>query len=194
MESAIKNAITQQVPSYAKAMADYESSMALKADLESSFSLKPNASPRTTYNKLNNAFKNERDVGKIHELAKATNGQILPRIAGNNLNSITPKGLSKYVASAGGFASAINPATWATTLPLLLSASPRVLGETSHSLGRLTRQTEKTYSKTDKAMLAAIIAGHGKQTADDANDNFKGKALAKALQSKRIGQWLEGLK
>jgi hypothetical protein len=62
--------------------------------------------------------------------------ELADRIAGQTLNSLTPRGLEARAAglfgSGASFAGMFNPA-------YLVSASPRVVGETAYKAGQLSR-------------------------------------------------------
>lgn len=139
--NAVKSQITAQAPTYAKVMKEYSEASATLSEIERALSLKPNASVDTSMRKLQSLMRNNvnTNYGNRLELAKQLeqNGaDILPGIAGQAMNSWTPRGLqglsSTGLVGASAFA---NPGA----LALLPATSPRLIGEAAYGLGAMNR-------------------------------------------------------
>lgn len=153
MGDAIKSGITEQVPSYGKAMDEYASAMDLKTDIEKSLGVGPTYSPDTAISKLQSTLTNQRRAKLAEALQENGASHLKSRIAGQQLNSIMPKGgMGKLVAALTGSASFWNPAL----APALVASSPRAIGEIAHALGRGTRRIQQ-HGNSKAAILAAML-------------------------------------
>ena len=139
--NGIKNEIKQQAPKYADTMKAYQEASELTKEIERALSLGNRASADTSMRKLQSLMRNNvnTNYGNRLDLAgklEAGGGQeIMPALAGQALNSWTPRGMQGLAATGlGGFGIA-NPAT----LAALPATSPRLMGEAAYGLGRLTR-------------------------------------------------------
>jgi len=72
---------------------------------------------------------------------------ILPSVAGQAMNSATPRGLQGTVASGAGLGTLLHPGI-AASLPFF---SPRAVGEAAHAAGKVTR------ALTPEAKLAEML-------------------------------------
>jgi hypothetical protein len=141
--SAVRAEITKQAPEYAKVMKDYETASGLIEEIQKTLSLNPSANVDTTLRKLQSVMRNNvntnygRRFDLVNELESAGGTNIMPSLAGQSLNSATPRGLGNITANGSVTAalSFLNP--WAlATLPL---QSPRLMGEAAYAGGRLSR-------------------------------------------------------
>jgi hypothetical protein len=122
-------------------MKAYQEASELTKEIERALSLGQKAAADTSMRKLQSLMRNNvnTNYGNRLDLAKqleaAGGNEIMPAIAGQALNSFTPRGLQGVAATGlGGFGIA-NPATLAA-LPL---TSPRLMGEAAYGLGKVTR-------------------------------------------------------
>lgn len=139
MYNAVKSEILRKEPSYANTMKAYEESKATQTEIEKALSLGKKSSKDAALRKLQSVLRNNANtnygsradnIKKLEATGAAPN--IMPKLAGQALNSLVPRGLSKLTSAAilgGGLA---NPMLWGT-LPL---TSPRLMGEAAHALGR----------------------------------------------------------
>jgi hypothetical protein len=154
--NAIKGEISKQAPTYSKVMKDYSEASDLITEIERSLVGKGNTSVDTSMRKLQSLMRNNvnTNYGNRQQLANAMiekgGNDIMPALAGQSLNSVTPRGLGKAVAGAAGAAGALSMNPY--TIPLLAAQSPRLVGEAALKLGQLLRQT-------DKGLLYAAPAG-----------------------------------
>lgn len=160
--NAIKGEVNKQAPTYAKTMKDYSDASELISEIEGALSLGNKASADTSIRKLQSLMRNNvnTNYGRRAELAQALEqggGQeILPAIAGQQLNDVSPRGLQRVLAGAtgiGGLAT-LDPALLAT-LPL---QSPRIVGETALATGKAARGIKKGYEKVSPAIGAIAAA------------------------------------
>jgi hypothetical protein len=139
---AVKSEINKQAPTYAQVMKGYTESSDLINEIERTLSLGDKASADTAMRKLQSLTRNNvntnygQRVSLAQELSKAGGIDLMPALAGQAMNSLTPRGLQSvsnvptaYLAYGAG-----GPALAAADL---LSSSPRVVGETAYKYGQL---------------------------------------------------------
>lgn len=165
--NAVKAQIADQVPSYAKAMQRYSDASDQIKDLQKTFSLNPNAASETTLRKLQSVTRNNVNTSygeranMLDVLAK-TEPDLPYALAGQALNSATPRGLQGLTAGGAGVAGVTSNPMALATLPAF---SPRVVGEAAFAAGKGARLSEKAIKalggpqKAAKALLAARAAG-----------------------------------
>ena len=170
---AVRQQIVNQAPGYARVMRDYETASDLLDNLQRTMSLHPNASVDTTLRKLQSILRNNANTnyGSRVELGNvlANSGArgadtIMPMLAGQMMNSATPRGLQALGAGGAGIAAtgaAVGGNPW--FIPALAAASPRLVGETAHAGGRAARLADQLNnmipgSPATKRALAAQLA------------------------------------
>lgn len=136
----IRDQIAQQAPTYGKTMAAYEEASDALKELEGALSLGQKAQVDTGLRKLQSILRNNANTnyGRREELGNLLVSKgaetLYPALAGQALQSWTPRALSGQGAALGlGFAAAKNPLLLAA-LPL---TSPRTIGEVSYAAGRV---------------------------------------------------------
>ena len=153
--------LLNDVPGYTDAMKNYSEMSDTINDIRQSLSLGDRASVETSFNKLKNALQSNKELRQaiIEELDSATNGTIKESIAGQNMNSITPKGLRKYADMAGLAKVASGGVGFLPLLGLAMPTSPRIVGEIIHTLGvgaRKTAQIMKYLNKFTPSVTPSI--------------------------------------
>ena len=147
--SATKNEIQQQAPAYAKVMKDYTEAAEQIQEIERALSLGDKAAKDTAMRKLQSLMRNnvQTNYGNRLNLANSLEQQggveIMPDLAGQALNSATPRSLSGQLGAGTAVLSSMasgNP------LPLLALPfqSPRAVGEAAYQFGRLTNPLYQT--------------------------------------------------
>jgi hypothetical protein len=175
MQNAVKDAIVQQHPEYARVMKDYEGAKTTETEIKKALSLGINNSADQGIRKLQSVFRNNANsnYGSRVDNAKilADNGAetLMPMLAGQSLNSLLPRGLMKYVAGVGAYHAvpAAVSTLGASLLPLIL-ASPRLMGELAYKAGQGTRMGVKgvQLSGINKDTLVnALVASQGSSLA-----------------------------
>ena len=136
--NAIKDEISQQAPTYSKTMKDYNLASNQISEIEKSLSLGKKANVDTSVRKLQSLMRNNVNTNYgnrltlAQELESKGGADLLPSIAGQALNSWTPRGIQSGLIGGAGAATAIlNP----STLLALPFASPRLVGESAYKLG-----------------------------------------------------------
>lgn len=148
----IKKEITDQVPDYSKVMQPYEEATRLERELQRALSLSDKASADTALRKLQSVMRNNVNANfgnrlkLVERLEEAGDYFLLPRIAGQALNSPTPRGLQAVTATGTGITGMTNPGTLAA-LPMF---SPRVMGEVSRVAGMTRGQLDRAFDKLPK--------------------------------------------
>jgi hypothetical protein len=171
MYNAVKNEIVKQAPDYAKVMSDYESASALLKDIEGTLSLNKNANVDTSIRKLQSIMRNNANTnyGRRVDLARELEATgvpgadtLFPQIAGQMLNSKTPRGIQGGVlpAAAGGAAltaAFTNPMALIPIAAGALASSPRLIGEAAYYSGKVgggaQKLAEALKSYTDKSPI-----------------------------------------
>lgn len=139
--NAVKGQITQQAPTYAKVMKDYSEASELVKEIERSLVGNQKTAADTAMRKLQSLMRNNvnTNYGNRLDLAKTLESKgadILPAVAGQAMNSWTPRGLQS--AAGGGALLAAYP-TGGASLAALPFTSPRLVGEAAYGLGALNR-------------------------------------------------------
>jgi hypothetical protein len=140
MYNAVKKEIMDKEPSYAQTMKAYEESKAVQTEIEQALSLKKKSSKDAALRKLQSVLRDNANtnygsrVDNV-KLLEATGAapNMMPKLAGQSLRSIAPRGLSK-LATTGLLGGAFFNPTLLAALPLM---SPRLVGEAAHLLGRV---------------------------------------------------------
>jgi len=147
----VKNHILESVPDYQKVMAPYEEASRLERELQKSLSLSDKASADTTLRKLQSVMRNNVNANfgqrlkLVEKLENAGDYFLLPRIAGQNLSSMAPRGLAGQVSAAGTALGGV--ATSPGTLAALPLFSPRLVGEASRAAGKTIGAMDKGAAK-----------------------------------------------
>jgi len=169
---AVKSEIGKQAPTYAEVMKGYSESSDLINEIERTLSLGNKASADTAMRKLQSLMRNNvntnygQRLSLAQELSNAGGKDLMPALAGQAMNSLTPRGLQSvsnvptaYLAYGAG-----GPALAAADV---LSSSPRVVGETAYKYGQmagaLNKGAEAVSSRVpmtpQQAKMAALLAG-----------------------------------
>jgi hypothetical protein len=138
--SSIKNDIAEQAPTYSKVMKDYGDASDYIKEIRGALVGGKKSTADSSMRKLQTIMRNNANTGygnRLDMAKKMAQGgkDILPALAGQSLNSWTPRGLGGAVATgimAGGL---LNPAILAALIP----QSPRLIGYGAIGSGLLGR-------------------------------------------------------
>lgn len=140
----VRQVLFNKAPKYKKIMADYEKASDMIREVERALGTGNRAHAETALRKLQSSVTDHstsswgrrQQLVKVLEEHGATN--LLTMLAGQNMSSLAPKGLSKGIAGGivGVGAMAMNPAT----IGYALASSPRMVGEAVHTAGRLSNK------------------------------------------------------
>ena len=151
----IKKNILEMVPGYDAVMKPYEQATRLEREMQKALSLGNNAAADTALRKLQSTMRNNVNANfgarlkLLEQLDEASGYLLAPRIAGQSLNSVTPRGLN--IGTAGGtgiYGVTTNPAALAA-LPMF---SPRVMGETARGLGKVRGAVDNVVGGMDSIL------------------------------------------
>jgi hypothetical protein len=169
----IKDAILEQSPGYAKVMKPYEEAVKLEREMQRALSLGKNSSADTTLRKLQSVMRNNVNANfgsrlkLVEQLENAGDYLLLPKIAGQSLNSYVPRGLSRLgpltglgaAVTTGNAAALTNPAVMAA----LSATSPRLVGEAANLAGRgaglMDRAANPMISRMQTLMDNPMVSG-----------------------------------
>ena len=154
----VKKAILEQVPDYAELMKPYEQAIGLEREMQKALSLGKHASADTTLRKLQSVMRNNVNANfgsrlkLVQQLEKADDYFLLPRLAGQAMNTWTPRGL-QAVGATGVSATALSGMSpgAAAMLPLM---SPRIVGEGALAAGQAARMAQPAVNYLSKAQQA----------------------------------------
>jgi hypothetical protein len=183
--SALKQQIEAQAPGYAKTMADYAKASDELKEISKTFSLKEGTATDTTLRKLQSVMRNNVQTNygerlKLAEVLAQHEPNLPPALAGQALNSITPRGLvARGGAMAGGGAALhlLDP-TLLATLPL---TSPRLMGEAAYGVGALKRNAGGLAGVLGVNAPNVRSAGQAIFQTGRADDEIDTRTLARAL-------------
>lgn len=144
--SSIKNDISRQAPTYSKVMKDYGEASEHIKEIKSALLGSRKASADTSMRKLQSIMRNNANTNYGNRLNMANimadegGKDILPALAGQALNSWTPRGLGGAVAGATGVGGYVNPSILAALIP----QSPRLMGYGALGTGLLSQGVYNT--------------------------------------------------
>jgi hypothetical protein len=148
--NGIKNEIKKQAPKYADTMKAYQEASELTKEIERALSIGNRASADTGMRKLQSLMRNNANTnyGNRLDLAgqlEAAGGrEMMPALAGQQLNSWTPRSIQGLAASSpamiGSYAFGGLPGVAANAA----LTSPRLAGEAAYGIGKLTRPNAMT--------------------------------------------------
>ena len=141
--NSIKSEITKQAPEYAKTMKDYVAASDQIKEIERALSLGQKSSVDTAMRKLQSLMRNNvnTNYGNRQALARQLEQMggkdLMPALAGQALNSPTPRGLQSLgtTGAIGATAALGNP----SALGLIPLQSPRLVGEAALAAGKVAR-------------------------------------------------------
>lgn len=148
---SIKGEITKQAPAYAKVMKDYSEATDLIREIERTLTGTDKTSVDTAMRKLQSLMRNNVNTNYgnrsalAKELVKGGGRDIMPALAGQSLNTWTPRGLGNAVAGLTGLG-AHAYGGMGLSLPVLAMQSPRLVGEAAMKSGQMARTVAKTYN------------------------------------------------
>ena len=157
--NAVKNEILDQAPTYSKVMKDYQEASQLVSEIERTLSQGQKASADTAMRKLQSLMRNNvnTNYGNRLDLARQLEqkgGQsILDDVAGQALNSVTPRGLQGGV-NAGALLAAYP--TGGASLAAMPLTSPRLVGEAAYALGSVGRKAGEGASAANQKLAALL--------------------------------------
>lgn len=142
--NSIKSSIQKQAPTYAATMRAYADASEQVREIERALSLGKKASVDTAMRKLQSLMRNNvqtnygQRVKLASELEKIGGQQMMPGLAGQSLQSLTPRGLQTATAIPTG-ALAYGIGGLPTAGLSLTTSSPRAMGELAYGLGATAR-------------------------------------------------------
>tara|TARA_X000000368_G_scaffold349753_1_gene289940 strand:- start:2106 stop:3764 length:1659 start_codon:yes stop_codon:yes gene_type:complete len=170
IRSSIKDAVVKAVPEYANVMKTYEDAINVSKEIEKGLALTKNSASHTTLTKLNTAIKNNSASqfgNKANALALLDDtGRLESMIAGDALNSWSPRGISgtimPYGAGTLGLSSGVSGGMGTGLLTggaLLAGSSPRLMGNLALGAGKADRLISPYVTPAIKATVASGLLG-----------------------------------
>lgn len=155
--NAIKGTIVKQAPTYSKVMKEYADASNTLAEVEKALSLGSKTSKDTAIRKLQSLLRNNAQtsygnrMALAKELEEKGGVQLMPAIAGQSMNALTPRGMVGALEKG-----AIPLTALATMNPAVLAAapftSPRLVGEAAYAIGRGTGLAQQAVTPLQQLM------------------------------------------
>lgn len=143
---------------YEKMVGDFEKSTREIKEIQKALSLGDKASIDTAFRKLSSVLRGNNEVRKqaVQELDAITGGQLLPKIAGKQMQDILPSGL---VSRAGAIGTGI--AGGLSIVPMLKLAvfSPRVMGELLNAIGIVGNKASLVKNELMRLSRQGVLTG-----------------------------------
>lgn len=155
--NAIKGEISKQAPAYSKTMAGYSEASETIREIERALSIGQKASADTGMRKLQSLMRNNVNTNYgqratlAQEMIQAGGQDFMPVIAGQALNEMMPRGISRAGVGVGG-AGLASLGAYAPAAGLAALSSPRLMGEMAYGAG-------KAAGAIDPALLQALRSG-----------------------------------
>lgn len=168
--NAVKGEITKQAPTYSKVMGQYASASDELAQIEKALSLGDKTSKDTAIRKLQSLMRNNAQTSYGNRLSLAQQleqkggVELTPAIAGQAMNTWTPRGITGAMQKAGGLglagASLLNPSLLAAGAVAPLG-SPRLMGEALYKAGLLSGEAGAAGRAASMGLLGAPSGATG---------------------------------
>ena len=145
-------AVLSQVDGYDELSKNYGEKSDIVNNILKGLSLGDKVSVETAFKKLTSSLRTNNEFRQqfIQELDQATGGELLSKIAGQQLSELMPRGLQGVLAGTGG---AIGLSTGVGVVPLIsaaLTTSPRIVGEIVSALGFTGNKLNKVIQLIEK--------------------------------------------
>jgi len=167
IQNTVKELIVKADPEYASTMETYGKAAEAMKELKNTLSLQKN--PDTALRKLLSIMRDnvQTNYGKraslAEELEAAGSAKFLPKIAGQELSSMLPRGILGrmlgggavgFGAVSGGLGGLLTPGA----IPALAAASPRLIGEAAQLTGQARRKAQKAAQVLPSGVFSQITA------------------------------------
>jgi hypothetical protein len=169
---SIKQEIVKQEPSYAHAMKAYEKASKTLDELEKSMAMGKRSSYDSALRKLqsvfrNNAYTNYSARAKLAELISTRAPNLMPMLAGQATNTVTPRGLpGKLLLGGAGMGAAVGaataPAAAMALAPSLAMASPKVVGGVAHGAGMVSGAVSRAIPQEARAVARTAVLANAR--------------------------------
>lgn len=166
LRNEAKNLIKNE-PGYDKLVKDYEQSTGLIKEIQRGLSLGDKAQTDTAFRKLTTTLRTNNEFRKqlVDELDAVTGGVLTPKIAGQQLSELLPRGLARIATGALGAGGIATGVGIVPILKAVLLTSPRLVGELLNAIG---------YTSSKIRKLFEVIAPKGMQFPGDMLLDTKG--------------------
>lgn len=140
----MKSKDLKTLSTYEKMLGDYEKSTKEIREIQKALSLGDKASVDTAFRKLSTVLRTNNEIRQqaIQRLDEITGGTLLPKIAGQQLSEILPRGLSRIVTTGGTGIGLATGAGIISMLKIALFTSPRLVGKLLNILGIFGKNAE----------------------------------------------------
>ena len=166
----VKNTISEQAPTYSKVMKDYSEGADILNEMRGTLGLNAKTTDYTKLNRLQSIMRNNVNTNYgyrkelVDQMIKEGGKDILPALAGQQLNAVMPRGLTGKGIDVVALANALhNPIGSALEIS---ATSPRLVGEVAYKAGQLSRPLARAeFGSPTQQNLAKLLLL--KQTAQE---------------------------
>lgn len=169
----VKRAIVEQVPEYEALMRPYEQARKLETEMQQALSLGRTAAADTALRKLQSVMRDNVNANfgsrlrLVEKLEKAGDALLLPKLAGQDLQPMAPKGIARVAAGTNVLSQATELAN-PSTLALMPLTSPRLMGEAAMAGGQGVRMLNEGQQRL---MNSPLMQSEGAQAVQQAAAN-----------------------
>lgn len=137
MKDATRKVLNDNVPGYEDMTKGYAKTSDLLDDIKSATAIGGKAKSDTIFTKLTTALKTDKDfrMQMLGELENGSGQKLIDAIAGSNMSKWIPSGLTGRALDASAAFGAVTHVFNPAMLPLILSTSPRIVGEFLNGIG-----------------------------------------------------------
>lgn len=161
----VKDILGNEVTGYKDMTSGYSKASQLLDDIKSATGAGSKAKVDTVFTKLTTAMKADKELRlEILKQIESSGEQpnLMEKIAGTNMQSFIPKGLVGKGADIGALYAGLRGVFTPQFIPLLLSTSPRIVGEFVRALGIGAEKTKAVLSAINKAPSLVIPPSQSK--------------------------------
>ncbi len=166
VKSKVSNILDTEVEGYKKMTSEYAKASDILDQIKSATGIGGKIKPDTVFSKLTTAMKGDNAfrLEVLKEMEK-TDPTLMNKIAGTNLSSWMPKGLVGKFADWGTIIGILTGHFNPQIIPLMLSTSPRIVGEFVRALGWSANKTNivlNAINKIPEKLPSAILKSQKK--------------------------------
>lgn len=158
MTNEVRN-VLKEVPGYSKMSDDYSKATEVINDIRKGLSLNDRAAADTAYKKFAQILRNDTDARMqlLKELDDASDGKLIPMVAGELSKTWLPRGLSRLAGGLAAGGAGISQGSIGAVFQALILAgmgtSPRLAGEIINILGVSKRYTKPVAQALNQMIL-----------------------------------------
>ncbi len=182
VKSPVLDILNNEVKGYKEMTGGYSKASNMLDEIKSATGAGSKAKPDTVFTKLTTAMKGDKDfrLEVMKEMTK-TDPEFMAKIAGTNLNSWIPRGLVGKGADIGALSSVLFHAFNPEVIPMLLTTSPRIMGEFVRGLGMGAAKSTEIINTVKKIGALKNFYSKNDNTSAAISDNSKNVSIKSTI-------------